>query len=198
MVGGILDGAHFTDLGYTAGEKYYLAFRVVCMGDVNATDIAQETHTEILKDAGCMDASEVLTYGVTTPPGNFWEGLDIDDPILASVVKRGNKKDAALLRQRESGTRTKRLVLFKLDHPEPVLHGEEPIWLDGKVAGYLSSAAYGFSLGASVGMGYVHHPGGVNQSLLDHARFTIDVAGEQCAASASLRGFYDPTGARLR
>ena len=104
----------------------------------------------------------------------------------------------ALLRQRESGTRTKRLVLFKLDHPEPVLHGEEPIWLDGKVAGYLSSAAYGFSLGASVGMGYVHHPGGVNQSLLDHARFTIDVAGEQCAASASLRGFYDPTGARLR
>ncbi len=58
----------------------------------------------------------------------------------------------SLLSQTEFGLLKKRLVMFKLNDPEPVLYGEEPIWLTGKIAGYLSSGAFSFTLGTSVGM----------------------------------------------
>ncbi len=62
----------------------------------------------------------------------------------------------ALLKQKEAGPLGKRMVMFNLKDPEPVLFGEEVVLMDGRIAGYLSSGAYGFTLGASVGMGYGH------------------------------------------
>ena len=59
----------------------------------------------------------------------------------------------SLLSQTEFGLMIKRLVMFKLNDPEPVLYGEEPIRLNGEIVGYLSSGAYSFTLGTSVGMG---------------------------------------------
>ena len=52
----------------------------------------------------------------------------------------------ALRRQKEAGPLTKRLVMFRLKDPEPVLFGEEVIQMDGRIAGYVSSGAYGFTL----------------------------------------------------
>ncbi|HEY5646534.1 MAG TPA: glycine cleavage T C-terminal barrel domain-containing protein, partial [Pseudomonadales bacterium] len=104
----------------------------------------------------------------------------------------------ALLRQRDEGVLTKRLVNFKLHDPAPVLFREEPVWLNEQIVGYLSSGAYGFTLGASVGMGYVHHPDGVTTDLIAGGAWEIEVAGERFTADASLKPFYDPTGARVR
>jgi 4-methylaminobutanoate oxidase (formaldehyde-forming) len=103
----------------------------------------------------------------------------------------------ALLRQRAAPL-TKRLVLFRLQHPEVMLHHDEPIWLDGRIAGYVSSGAYGHTLGCSVGMGYVHHADGVTSELVGKASFEIEVAGERWPAEGSFRPFYDPTGSRRR
>lgn len=103
-----------------------------------------------------------------------------------------------MLRQKEAGPLGKRLVMFKLKDTEPVLFGEEVIWMDGRIAGYLSSGAYGFTLGASVGMGYVRHRGGVTKEVVDSATWEIEVACERYPAEASLRAFYDPTGDRVR
>ena len=36
-----VSGALFTEFGYDSSQIYYPAFRVVCMGDLNAVDIAQ-------------------------------------------------------------------------------------------------------------------------------------------------------------
>jgi 4-methylaminobutanoate oxidase (formaldehyde-forming) len=102
-----------------------------------------------------------------------------------------------LLRQKEAGTLAKRLVMFKLKDPEPVLFGEEVIWMDGRIAGYVSSGAYGFSLGASVGMGYIRHPDGVTKELVESATWEIEIACERNPAEASLRAFYDPAGNRV-
>ena len=110
----------------------------------------------------------------------------------------GFRGRAALLRQREAGPLTKRLVMFRLKDPEPVLYHEEPIRMSGKVVGYISSGAYGFTLGASVGMGYVHHPEGITAELLAAHGWEIEIAGERFAAMASLRPFYDPTGQRVK
>lgn len=92
----------------------------------------------------------------------------------------------------------KRLVLFKLDDPEPLMYHDEPIYRDGERVGAISSAAYGHTLGASVGMGYVHHEDGVNADYLSAGSFEIDVAGERIPATASLRPFYDPKNERIK
>jgi len=104
----------------------------------------------------------------------------------------------ALLRQKEEGALKKRLVLFKLRDPEPVLFHDEPICLNGEIVGYVSSGAYGFTLGASVGMGYVRHAAGVTPALVESGRWEIEVAGERFGAEASLRSFYDPEGKKVR
>ncbi len=87
---------------------------------------------------------------------------------------------------------------FLLDDPEPLLHGEEPILLDGAPVGYLRSGAYGHTLGGAMGFGYVEHAGGVTPDLVRDGNFEIVVAGERIPARASLRSMYDPTNERVR
>ena len=103
----------------------------------------------------------------------------------------------ALLRQRELGVK-KRLVQFLLQDPEPLLYHHEPIYRDGSIVGYIASGAYGHSLGASVGLGYVNHEGGVSRDSVESGRYEIEVAGRRFPARASLKPMYDPQGARLR
>lgn len=92
----------------------------------------------------------------------------------------------------------KRLVLFKLEDPEPLMYHDEPVYRDGERVGAISSAAYGHTLSASVGMGYVQHADGVDTDYLAAGRFEIDVAGDRIPATASLRPFYDPASARVK
>ncbi|MCP5072717.1 MAG: FAD-dependent oxidoreductase [Rhodobacteraceae bacterium] len=104
----------------------------------------------------------------------------------------------ALLRQKQRGVLTKRLAMFKLKDPEPVLFHEEPIWLNGDLVGYISSGAYGFTLGSSVGMGYVNHAQGVTRDMVECGDWQIEIACERFSAVASLSAFYDPRGERVR
>ena len=128
---------------------------------------------------------------------------DQDSPLeagLESTVKfdkpGGFVGREALLRQKESGI-AKRLVQFRLRDPQPLLYGNEPIWLGDEIAGYVTSGNYGHSLGAAVGLGYVR------MSLLPDfpelpSRFEIEVAGVRVPAEASIRAMYDPAGKRVR
>ena len=61
----------------------------------------------------------------------------------------------ALLEQKENGL-PKRLLQFKLRDPEPLLYHNEPIWRNDEIVGHITSGAYGHSLGACIGLGYVH------------------------------------------
>jgi 4-methylaminobutanoate oxidase (formaldehyde-forming) len=104
----------------------------------------------------------------------------------------------ALFRQKSQGKLTKRLVQFALDDPEPLLYHNEPIYRDGKLAGYTNSAAYGHTLGRAIALGYVNAPEGVDQAYLDAGRFEIEVACTRHLARASLRPMYDPKSERMR
>jgi len=103
----------------------------------------------------------------------------------------------ALLRQREAPL-GRRLVMFNLADPEPLLLGDEPIWRDGVLIGRITSAAYGHTLGRSVGMGYVSHAGGVDAAFVKSGRWELELATDRFAAVASLEPLYDPTSARVR
>lgn len=104
----------------------------------------------------------------------------------------------ALLRQKEAGLPSKRLVMFRLKDAEPVLFHEEIIRLNGDIVGYITSGAFGFTLGRSVGMGYVNHAGGVTKDLIATGQWEIEIACERYPAEASLRAFFDPTGERVK
>ena len=99
--------------------------------------------------------------------------------------------------QKAAGPPDRRLVQFLLHDPDPMLYHNEAIIMDGEAVGYLSSAMYGHTLGAAVGMGYVNQTG-LRADNLDEASFEIEVAGVRYPAKASLKGFYDPAGERMR
>ena len=104
----------------------------------------------------------------------------------------------ALLNQKEQGL-TKRLVQFKLDDPEPLLYHNEPMWHDGEIVGYIASGAYGHTLGACIGLGYVKSADDSDpKDRIESGGFAIEIAGVRYPAKASLRPMYDPGNDRIR
>ena len=103
----------------------------------------------------------------------------------------------AFVRQKAAGLPERRLVQFKLDDPEPLLYHNEPIVMDGRIVGYLTSGMYGHTVGAAIGMGYVAVPG-LTADRIGQAEFEIEIAKERFSAQASLRALYDPSGSRMK
>jgi 4-methylaminobutanoate oxidase (formaldehyde-forming) len=104
----------------------------------------------------------------------------------------------ALLRQREAGI-TRRLAVFTLDDPEPIMYHNEPVWRDGVLVGRITSAMFGHTIGRSIGLGYVRRDDGpVSADWLAAGAYEVEIATERLRASASLRAPYDPTNERIR
>jgi 4-methylaminobutanoate oxidase (formaldehyde-forming) len=103
----------------------------------------------------------------------------------------------ALLRRRDAPL-ARRLVMFTLEDPEPLLLGDEPIYRDGVLVGRVTSGAYGHTLGRSVGMGYVGYPDGVDAAFVRAGRWELEIALERHPARAHLEPPYDPRAARVR
>jgi glycine cleavage system aminomethyltransferase T/glycine/D-amino acid oxidase-like deaminating enzyme len=93
----------------------------------------------------------------------------------------------ALLRQREEGLPKRRLVSVVLEDSEQMLWGGERLIRGGQVIGYTTSGAYGHSIGAAVGLGYVQLAGEpVTEDLLEASLFEVDVGDHRVPARASL------------
>jgi 4-methylaminobutanoate oxidase (formaldehyde-forming) len=91
----------------------------------------------------------------------------------------------ALLRQQNAGV-TKRLVQLTLDAPEAFAWGGEPILLDDRPAGEVTSAGYSASLGRIVAFGYVKshdRQTPVTVETLAAGRYAIDIAGARAPAT---------------
>jgi 4-methylaminobutanoate oxidase (formaldehyde-forming) len=87
-----------------------------------------------------------------------------------------------------------------LDDREPLLWGGETILRDGRPVGDLTSAGYGHTVGASVGMGYVKRDDGqaIDLAWLQAGKVEIDLAGVRLAAKLSLKPPYDSSGSRIK
>ena len=132
--------------------------------------------------------------GETDTPLEAGLGFTLDAAKPGGFVGR-----EAALRQRAAGVR-RRLATFALEDPEPLLVHNEPIWRDGVRCGWITSAAYGHTLGRSIGMGFVSDPGGglVTPDWLLAGRYELEIANERVPATASLRAWYDPANERIR
>lgn len=102
----------------------------------------------------------------------------------------------AVIARKENGPEF-RMLQFRLNDAEPLLYHHEPILRDGEYVGHLSSGAYGHTLGAAIGMGYVPCKGESAAEVLG-STYEIDVMGTRVRAEASLRPMYDPKSERMK
>lgn len=98
----------------------------------------------------------------------------------------------------------KRLVslVMECDDPAVTLWGNEPVFRDGVLAGYTSSAAFSPTLQRPVAMAYVKRPpaeaeAGVDPAWIRAGRYTILQDGRHWPASVGLRAPVDPERARI-
>ena len=101
-----------------------------------------------------------------------------------------------LARQKAAGVR-RRLAIFVLEDPEPILWGGELIHRDGKPVGYTTSGSYGHTVGGAIAMGYVNHFSDVTPQFMHSGRYEIDVGGCRCSARIHLQAPYDPARQRI-
>ncbi len=87
---------------------------------------------------------------------------------------------------------------FLLEESEPLMFHGEVIWRDGVRVGTIRAGAFGHTLGASVGLGYVEPGQRVTRRFVKSGNWEIEIAGQRHAARASLRPLYDPRGERIR
>jgi 4-methylaminobutanoate oxidase (formaldehyde-forming) len=111
----------------------------------------------------------------------FATALKTDKPFLGRVALEAQRGRLA-----EVGPR-RRLVSFVLEDPTPMLWGGELLLRDGRPAGQVTSAAWGVTVGASVGLAYLRSEGPVTTDSLAAGRFEVDVAGELFGVRLSLR-----------
>jgi glycine cleavage system aminomethyltransferase T/glycine/D-amino acid oxidase-like deaminating enzyme len=105
----------------------------------------------------------------------------------------------AVERARAAGP-ARRLVSLVLDDPAAMLWGGELVVRNGVAAGQLTSGAYGATLGAAVGLGYVRDPAGgrVTAEFIRTGSYQVNVGGQLIPATVHLRPPYDPAGARTK
>jgi dimethylglycine dehydrogenase len=94
----------------------------------------------------------------------------------------------------------RRLVTLVVDpdpeHPADVF-GDEPIWHDGNVIGWVTSGGYGHSVGKSIALGYVPTElAGADGSA--RGDFEIEIVGRRRPARLQPEPLHDPQGLRMR
>jgi 4-methylaminobutanoate oxidase (formaldehyde-forming) len=104
----------------------------------------------------------------------------------------------ALLRQKAGGAPKKRLVQFRLRGTDRLLYREEPIVVNGKPSGAITSGMYGHRVEASLGMGYVRAEEPVTADWIAAQKFEIEIGWERYEADAQLAPYYDPRLERVK
>jgi 4-methylaminobutanoate oxidase (formaldehyde-forming) len=172
-------------------------------------DDATRVFAELQKAGAAWDIRNIGLHAVNSlrlEKGFCHWGHDIgsEDNLVQAGLSFAAKPDAgdfigrqAFIAQKAAGLPDRRLVQFKLDDPEPLMYHNEPIVMDGQIAGYLTSGMDGHTVGAAIGMEYVEAPG-LSKNRLEAASFEIEVARQRFSAQTSLRPFYDPSASRMK
>ena len=70
-------------------------------------------------------------------------------------MDKGEFIGRAALEGRSEATAARRLVVPRARRPATVLMGKEPVVIDGRTVGYVTSAAFGYSVGRSIAYAWV-------------------------------------------
>ncbi len=81
-----------------------------------------------------------------------------------------------------------RLVPFAVAATDADALGDEPVWHDGKVVGWVTSGGYGHSVQQSLALGYIP------KELAESEGFEIEILGERRPAVRLSGALFDPDG----
>ncbi|KGO73671.1 Glycine cleavage T-protein, N-terminal [Penicillium expansum] len=129
------------------------------------------------------------TYGsdMTTEHNPFEAGV--------SYAVDANKKDdfvgKAALQRLSSQPPSRRLRALTADDGRSMVLGKEPVFYNGKAAGYVTTAAFGYTIGKPIA--YAWLPGGVSEG----ETVEIEYFGKRISATVQAESLYDPQMNRL-
>ena len=122
-------------------------------------------------------------------------GLAFTCKMASGIDFRG--RDAVRRHQAEGVTR--RLASFVVADPGAYAWGNELLLRDGEPVGFVTSAAFGHTLGATVLLGYVQRREGgkADRQWLEAGRYQVAIGGDLYDAAMTLRSPYDPERTRI-
>ncbi|MEX0281184.1 MAG: FAD-dependent oxidoreductase [Arenibacterium sp.] len=194
------------DVGYAI----VLAYRVTFIGElgwelhVPATQAVQvyDLILEAGADLGIRNAGMQTLNSLRLEKAYRDFGIDVDNtdnPIEAGLgfaVKLdkpgGFIGRDALAKIKSQGVPKTRMLQFLLKDPEPLLYGNELIFLNGDEVGYIQVGGYGHTLGAATGIGFAGLDVPLTADIVDKGQWQIAIAGDLFEAKASLKPMYDP------
>ena len=100
-------------------------------------------------------------------------------------------REAALAEKHSGGAL--RLLAFAVDAADADAIGDEPIWHEGSVVGWVTSGGYGHSVGKSLALGYVPA-----ELAASSGKFEIEIIGDRRPAVRLDAPAFDPAGTRMR
>ena len=179
-----------------AGELGWELYGQIAMGQ-RAWDVLWEAgreHGLVAAGGGAFDSLR-LEKGY-----RLW-AQDIDtehDPLAAGLgfAVRWDKDftgKAALEVIRDAGGPAQRLSCLTLDDDRAVVMGKEPLWHDGRVVSYVTSAAYGYSIGRGIAYGYL-----LSELAVEGTPIEVEYFGERLAATVTNDPLWDPKGERQK
>jgi len=99
-------------------------------------------------------------------------------------------RSAAAAEKQRGGER--KLIALSVQAGDADAIGDEPIYHDNSVVGWVTSGGYGHSVGQSLALGYV----GIKHA--DSTNFAVEIIGERRPAVRLTQPPFDPAGARMR
>jgi glycine cleavage system aminomethyltransferase T/glycine/D-amino acid oxidase-like deaminating enzyme len=179
-----------------AGELGWELYGQIAMGQ-RAWDVlweAGEEHGIAAGGGGAFDSLR-LEKGY-----RLW-GQDINaehDPFEAGLgfavrMDKGEFQGQAALQRKLDRGPTEKLSCMIFDDPSTVVMGKEPVWHDGRVVSYVTSAAYGYSVGRGIVYGYLPVDLAVEGMPVE-----VEYFDDHLAASVAAEPLWDPKGERLR
>jgi dimethylglycine dehydrogenase len=98
----------------------------------------------------------------------------------------------AAAQEKQDGGKLRR-VTFVVDAADADVMGDEPVWHDGKVIGWITSGGYAHYVDRSLAQGYVP-----KELAANGAGFEIEILGDRRKATIQAEPLFDPEGARMR
>ena len=99
---------------------------------------------------------------------------------------------AAALQEKTQGPKKTRIFMV-VDALDCDVMGDEPIWLDGKVVGWVTSGGYGHFVDQSLAQGYIP-----TELFKPEMKLEIEILGERRAARLQMDPPFDPEAKRMR
>jgi 4-methylaminobutanoate oxidase (formaldehyde-forming) len=103
----------------------------------------------------------------------------------------------ALSKQLQSGLKRK-LVIFTIEDPEPLIYHDEPIYRNGELLSENTHGSYSHLLKRGIGMCYLKNPDGITDEWIMSGKYDINVEGKMFPIKIYLQPPYDSKSERVR